>query len=465
MFDCIYLHIGLDKTGSKAIQFACCENAPVLLQAGIFYPVTPDTVWHAEFASFFHDNPKDYDYNRAIGRSQKTLAIIQSEDLKFIKNLEQKIQQINVGKMVLSYEGFAVLDALTLMKIKQYLSGLATEIKIILYCREPSSYACSAVSQRAMSMIPLWESVPLQFYKQICEKFIAIFGQKNMIVRDFSKKTLLESDVRVDFFKQIGFDLTKYQQTILSTSGENSALSSEAILIAQALRRQCLQEKIPEAEFSWRYAPILKKIKGEAHKLSVEQQEQVRLQSQEQVNYLYKNFAIDFSENVPLKNTMTAAPFSVTFADSIAGIIGNPVEFTAPLVPEVKSEAELAYKPFIGSSHCLKTIVTITKNQKFRLAVEIKNQSDFHWLSNGVNPLSLSYHWQLKSGEMVTFEGLRTSFSTFGVRSGQSLKAQMDIISPFKTGSYELILTLVKEDICWLETHGFKPCKLKIDVR
>ncbi|MCK5871251.1 MAG: hypothetical protein KAG26_00370 [Methylococcales bacterium] len=464
MFDCIYLHIGLDKTGSKAIQFACCENAKTLLQAGIFYPVTPDTVWHAEFASFFHDNPKDYDYNRAIGRSQKAFAVIESEDLKFIKNLEQKIGQTHAEKMVLSYEGFAALDAITLMKIKQYLSGISKKIKIILYCREPVSYASSAVSQRAMSMILLWENVPLQFYNHICEKFIAIFGQKNMIVRDFSKKALLKGDVRVDFFKQIGFDLTKHKATILSTEGENRSLSSEAILIAQALRRRCLQEKIPEAEFNWRYAPILKKIKGKVHKLSVEQQEQVRLHSQEQIDYLYKNFAIDFSANVTLKNTVIAPPFSVTFADSIADIICNPVEFTAPLIPEVKSEAELACKPFLGSSLCLKPILTVKSNQKFILPVEINNRSDFHWLSNGLNPIYLSYHWQLKSGEMVTFEGLRTPFFTLGLRSGQSLKAQMDIISPFKTGCYELTLTLVKEDVCWLETHGFNACKLKIDV-
>ncbi|MCK5899014.1 MAG: hypothetical protein KAG06_08085 [Methylococcales bacterium] len=464
MFDCIYLHIGLDKTGSKAIQFACCENAQTLLQAGIFYPVTPDTVWHAEFASFFHDNPKKYDYNRAIGRSEKALAVIESEDLKFIQNLEQKIGQTHAEKMVLSYEGFAALDEATLIKIKQYLSGISKKVKVILYCREPVSYACSAVSQRAMSMIPLWESVPLQFYKYICEKFIAIFGQDNMIVRNFSKNSLVEGDVRVDFFKQIGFDLTKYKETLLTESGENRALSSEAILIAQALRRRCLQEKIPEAEFSWRYTPILKKIKGNVHQLTFEQQAQVRLQAQEQIDYLYKFFSIDFSENTLLQNAVTLPFFSNIFADSMADIICNPVKFTAPLIPEVKTEAELACKPFLGSSLCLKPILTVKSNQKFILPVEIKNQSDFHWLSNGLNPICLSYHWQHDSGEMVTFEGLRTSFSRLGIRSFESLKAQMDIISPFKTGRYELTLTLVKEGICWFETHGFNACKLKIEV-
>lgn len=464
MFDCIYLHIGLDKTGSKAIQFACCENTETLLRAGIFYPVTPDTVWHAEFASFFHENPKSYDYNRAIGRSQKALAVIESEDLKFIQNLEQKIGQIHAEKMVLSYEGFAALDEATLIKIKQYLSGISKKIKVILYCREPVSYACSAVSQRAMSMIPLWESVPLQFYKPICEKFVAVFGRENMFVRDFSQSSLLKMDVRVDFFRQIGFDIQQHPDTVLSESGVNRSLSSEAILIAQALRRHCLQEKIPEAEFSWRYEPILKKIKGQVHSLSAEQIAQVHQQSKVHLDYLQQNFSINFKTNLSASKIAKKLNFSPTFTDSMAHIICNPIKFTAPLIPEVKTDAELACKPFIGSSLCLKTILTVKSNQKFILPVEIKNESDFHWLSNGLNPIYLSYHWQMKSGEMVTFEGLRTSFSKLGLRKGASLKAQMDIISPFKAGNYELILTLVKEDICWFETHGFNAATLKISV-
>ncbi len=460
MFDLVYLHIGLDKTGSKAIQFSCCENTASLNKAGIFYPTTPDTVWHAEFASFFHKDPKTYDYNRAIGRSQKQLRLIQSEDLSYIRNLEQKIQQTHAKKMVLSYEGFAFLEEATLRKMQYYLAGISKKIKIILYCRNPISYAVSAVSQRAISMSPLWDNVPVQNYKHICEKFIAIFGYENMMVGNFSTKT----DIRKDFFKTIGFNFATDKQCQFSDSGKNRSLCAEAIIIAQALQENCKAEQISEAEFSWRYAPILQKIKGSQHSLSKEQLNQVNSNSKEQLDYLFETFAIDFSDSKNTNKTPPPFSFSSGFIDSIAKIISTPTEFTPPLIPEVKTEQELACQPFIGTLRCLDVISTLSTAQKVKLSVEISNDTDFHWLSKGLNPSYLSYHWQKESGEMVIFEGLRSPFSNLGLPSNQSLKTHMQLTAPLEIGKYHLILTLVKENICWFEENGFEPAKITVNV-
>ena len=460
MFDLVYLHIGLDKTGSKAIQFSCCENATRLSKAGVFYPVTPDTVWHAEFASFFHQDPKTYDYNRAIGRSQKQLSIIQAEDLSYIRNLEQKIQQTHAKKMVLSYEGFAFLEEATLRKMQHYLAGISKEIKIILYCRDPVSYAVSAVSQRAISMSPLWDNVPIQNYQFICDKFIAIFGYENMIVGNFSTK----ADVRKDFFNKIGFDFSVDKQCQFSKSGENRSLSAEAIMIAQALQERCREEQISEAEFSWRYAPILQKIKGCQPSLSEEQVNQVNLNSKEHRDYLLKTFAIDFNHLKNRKKVAPAPSFSPEFIDSIAEIICNPTEFTPPLIPEVKTEQELAHQPFIGKLRCLEPISIISTAQAFTLAVEVSNETDFHWLSKGLNPTYLSYHWQNELGESIIFEGLRSPFSSLGLPSNQSLKANMQLTAPLEIGKYHLILTLVKENVCWFEENGFETAKITVNV-
>ncbi len=464
MFDSIYLHIGLDKTGSKAIQFSCFENTETLNKASIFYPITPDTVWHAEFASFFHENPKHYDYNQAIGRSQKELSIIQSEDINYLRNLEQKIQQTDAKTMVLSYEGFAFLETETLKKMQHYLAGLSKQIKIILYCRNPISYAVSAVSQRAISMSPLWDNVPIQLYKNICEKFSIIFGVENMIVRNFSKDYLCQGDVRADFFKQIGFDFTKAAKFKLSASGENRSLCAEAIFIAESLKKYCQQEQISEAEFSWRYTPILQKIKGSPYLLSTEQLTQVILKSQEHRDYLHETFSINFNDSENIDTVKNDLILSSNFIDSIAEIISIPHEFTPPLIPEVKTEKELACNPFLGKLNCLEAISSLVVGQKTDLAVEIFNNSDFNWLFHGLNPTYLSYHWQKESGEMVVFEGLRSPFSELSLHYQQSLITKIHLIAPLEIGVYHLILTLVKENICWFEDNGFTTTKISITV-
>jgi hypothetical protein len=462
MFDIIYLHIGLDKTGTKAIQCCCYENTTALNNAGIFYPITPDTVWHAELASYFHKDPNVYAYNQAIGRSDKALLVIQTEDLKYLRNLEKKIQQTDAQTMVLSYEGFAFLDFETLKKMHQYLSGLCKRIKVILYCREPIAYAISAVSQRAISMSPLWDSVPIQCYKTICEKFITIFGDHNMIVNDFSK-SLLAGDIRSDFLHKIGFNHRQAPLFKLSASAQNASLCTEAIMIAVSLRKRCQQEQIPEAEFSWRYAAILQKINGTTHSLSTEQRRQVYQYSQAHLQYLAEKFSIHFSDT-QAKTLANSTYYSPDFIDSIADIIHHANTFTPPLIPEVKTEQALAYDPFVGQLQCLEKISSLLAEQQVSLKVKIVNQSSFNWLSKGLAPIYLSYHWQTELSETIIFEGLRSPLSTLGLRRGQSLEATLKLIAPLKTGHYYLILTLVKENVCWLEDHGFKPARISIKV-
>lgn len=102
--------------------------------------------------------------------------------------------------MVLSYKGFAHLDEETLKKMQQYLAKISSSTKIILYCRDPISYATGAISQRPLSMTPLWNSVPVQPFREVCKKFITIFGHENIIVRKFAKEDLVQADVRKDFF-------------------------------------------------------------------------------------------------------------------------------------------------------------------------------------------------------------------------------------------------------------------------
>lgn len=445
MFDTTYLHIGLDKTGSKAIQFAFYENTEILNNSGFFYHITPDTVWHAKFASFFHEDPKQYNYNRTTGRNKKELSTIQTEDINYIKHLEEKIQQTNAKTMVLSYEGFEYLDELTLKKMYEYLTGVSNQIKVILYCRSPDSYAASAVSQRAISMNPLWNTTPIQPFKKIGEKFTRVFGYENMIVRKFSKDSLFQRDVRKDFFMQIGFDLSSAPEFILSDSGNNRSLCSEAIFVAAALRKRCEQEKISIESFYQRYALILQKIQGKAYSLSKNELNQVISCSQEHTEYLLKNFGIDFEINHKPREEQSELIFSPHFIDSIAEII-------------------YTQKEFIGRLAYLDSISTMSSSERKILQIEVFNRSDCTWQSEGSNPINLSYHWQEKPDVNIIWEGLRTAIPTQGVLPGDSLKAEIEVEAPQKAGVYILVLTLVKEGVCWFESYGFEPAKTTVQV-
>jgi hypothetical protein len=320
MFETTYLHIGLDKSGSKAIQFACYENAIALENAGYFYFSQPGTVWHAGFASYFFDDPKQYPYNVATGRAHNSLSDIKSSDLDYMTEFVQQAKKSNAENIILSYEGFPAVDHESLKKMYAYLSKISNKIKVIMYCREPLSYAASAISQQAISMDKI--SVPFQSFETICEKFIAIFGKENMIVRKFSPNSLDKGDIRHDFFNKVGINSSRDAKISFSDAGSNRALCEEAILVAKSLKQLCSKDNLSMEEFYQKFSPLLKKIQGSNFQLSKEQSEQVLLHSKQHTDYLMKNFGINFEfEQKEYIHGHKQHSYSQPFIDSIAEII------------------------------------------------------------------------------------------------------------------------------------------------
>jgi len=107
---------------------------------------------------------------------------------------------------------------------------------------------------------------------------------------------------------------------------------------------------------------------------------------------------------------------------------------------------------------------TIAVGEIFSLPVCMENTSTQSWVSTGVNPINLCYHWLDMVGNMVVFDGERTPLPSPVVSPGQVLKTQMRIVAPSVPGRYKLFLVPVQELWCWLDGRGFTPGILEIDV-
>lgn len=324
MFDIAYFHIGFDKTGSTSIQIACHENRTILSKFGFLYP---NGQWHAQFGSYFCDDPRDYVYNRSMGRSQKKkLEEIKTEDAQYMASLEQQIEHSDANVLILSYEGFQYLDGSTLQKIRKYIERIAKIVKIVIYCRDPISYAISAASQRAKKGVPSWSGPPIQNFKNICERFSSVFGPENLVVRKFDKNSLPGGDVRLDFLYQIGLGDGEIGQLTLSESKDNTSLSAEAIAILDALHNLGLSKHSSEFDFNRRYIDIFQRIQGSKYRLSQEQHDEVILASRGHVAYLREHFGIEFEEKDEPENPMNSSAFGQDFLASVARIIHECTE-------------------------------------------------------------------------------------------------------------------------------------------
>jgi uncharacterized protein (DUF3820 family) len=81
-------------------------------------------------------------------------------------------------------------------------------------------------------------------------------------------------------------------------------------------------------------------------------------------------------------------------------------------------------------------------------AVRVTNASAAAWGQN----INLSYHWYDAAGNVVTWDGARTSVA--GVGPGQTTTAFVKIVGPVSAGTYTLRFDLVQEGVAWFSGKG-----------
>ncbi|MDP9320315.1 MAG: N-acetylmuramoyl-L-alanine amidase [Chloroflexota bacterium] len=82
------------------------------------------------------------------------------------------------------------------------------------------------------------------------------------------------------------------------------------------------------------------------------------------------------------------------------------------------------------------------------VAVRVTNASAVAWGPN----VNLSYHWLDGAGNVVTFDGLRTSVA--GLGAGQTTTAFARIQGPLAAGLYTLRFDVVQEGVAWFSSNG-----------
>ena len=82
------------------------------------------------------------------------------------------------------------------------------------------------------------------------------------------------------------------------------------------------------------------------------------------------------------------------------------------------------------------------------VAVNVTNASGAPWGSN----VNLSYHWLDGAGNVVTWDGARTSVA--GLGAGQTTTAFARIVGPATAGPYTLRFDVVQEGVTWFSSKG-----------
>ena len=201
----VFLHIGLNKTGSSSIQKFCDQNRTALREHGIEYPE------EGVFDSAHY------------GLSRLLIGKPVAEHVSLPDGLEKTIRSAVRRKahVVLSSEYFSVATAAEVQAVKEFFAPFDTEVKAIVYLRRHDQWIASLFNQALKTTTnyqPWLGDIREYFihclgsphvelrYSRILERWAAAFGHESIVVRPFEAGQFRMGELVWDFLGLVRAD-------------------------------------------------------------------------------------------------------------------------------------------------------------------------------------------------------------------------------------------------------------------
>lgn len=222
----LILHVGIDKTGSTALQRFFRDNESELAQRGLLY------LKKGRGGSWNH---------------HKIFSQTNSDDYDSWSDLVTELFEAPQHTGLISFEGFYHFKEDQLLRIARYLSDV--DVRVVIYLRRQSDMVRSGVAQRikqGSNHLPLAaydaEQLALiaQDYRPVLNRFSKVFGNENIVVRRYEHSRWPENSLFLDCLSAIGIKMTGSELTkafdILSYD-PNPSLDVDAIHLFDCLDR------------------------------------------------------------------------------------------------------------------------------------------------------------------------------------------------------------------------------------
>ncbi|HEV8690167.1 MAG TPA: hypothetical protein VGQ91_07725 [Ideonella sp.] len=196
----IYLHIGLNKTGTSSLQDFLRMNAPALGDEGVCYPQAGrDAAAHHPLSKWLK-SPKGIELGAGAPMVSALLEEIRDAD-----------------KVVLSSEDFHTHGPKSIEHLARLFAG--HEVSVVLYVREHVAYLASWYQQNvqathlscAFDSFCYFTRKPLA---RIADQWVREFGRDRVMVGLYDRAHLIQGDVVQDFAARIGLmgDLRRFKR-------------------------------------------------------------------------------------------------------------------------------------------------------------------------------------------------------------------------------------------------------------
>lgn len=219
----VFLHIGIHKTGTTAIQSAFARyNDGLLLYAPLI-----DINHSIPFYTAFSGDHLSYHIWNEQNLSDKE---VETKRNFYFREIRKVLASNKDRDLFFSGEDISVVSRVGVEKIAAECKRSGREVTVIAYVRSPHSFSVSELQERIRRGYP--NPLPQSpNYRDKIGKFIEVFGRENVIIRDFDAIKEANGDV-VD-------DISNLVQSSFTPRGGsfNVGMSTEAVKVVSRINK------------------------------------------------------------------------------------------------------------------------------------------------------------------------------------------------------------------------------------
>lgn len=225
----IFIHAGMPKTGSSAIQASMSKfqapNWGYLPWRGINHGPLLMTL--------FEDHPERH---RLFASRPDPAAEVDRTRAEWLPQVEAALANTGPETVIISSERIFNMPPEAKQRMADFLRSRRSEIQVIVYVRPPVSYLSSAFQQNIASGAgPLDLGRTWPRYRARIGALDRIFGRRNVKAIKFQRDTLVGGDAVLDFAHQIGVDFPP--EKVINTN-ESRPLQAVAVIYAMRIAGQ-----------------------------------------------------------------------------------------------------------------------------------------------------------------------------------------------------------------------------------
>ena len=246
----LFLHAGMPKTGTTAIQSYCQKNPRPLAAAGLAYPGLVNGNHGGLFEALFAETP----WRQGSTRQQ----LVEGRDALMSGLDDFLARRRREGLDVLmSGEALSVFKAPSLERLKAFAERHYDNIVVIVLVRPPQALARSATQQNiksGRSFQQFVESPPTPALRARLRPMIRVFGKENVRVGLYHKSALVEGDSLQTLFHIMGGDRSALADARAPRVNTSISLTAAKLL---SIFNAAVQHRSPPQDLP---APVMERL-------------------------------------------------------------------------------------------------------------------------------------------------------------------------------------------------------------